>query len=132
MLDSYLRYQVGLSMNMLFPDSPERKCACGCGNLLPKGKRRWFSTECKTKALYEFYVVKGDIQVIRFLLYKTDRGGCRMCGEVTQDWEADHILPVFMGGGGCTLDNFQTLCKSCHLEKSKLSYTIPNVEALKQ
>ena len=29
-------------------------------------------------------------------------------------WEADHILPVHLGGGQCGLDNLQTLCYWCH------------------
>lgn len=29
-------------------------------------------------------------------------------------WEADHILPVVEGGGGCGLDNLRTLCIPCH------------------
>ena len=29
-------------------------------------------------------------------------------------WHADHILPVFRGGGLCTLENLRTLCVVCH------------------
>lgn len=29
-------------------------------------------------------------------------------------WEADHIVPVVEGGGGCELDNYRTLCVPCH------------------
>lgn len=29
-------------------------------------------------------------------------------------WEADHVLPVAEGGGGCGLDNLRTLCIPCH------------------
>ena len=29
-------------------------------------------------------------------------------------WDADHILPVIEGGGGCGLDNYRTLCVTCH------------------
>ena len=34
-------------------------------------------------------------------------------------WEADHIDPVFKGGGQCGLENIQTLCIKCHKIKSK-------------
>jgi len=34
-------------------------------------------------------------------------------------WEADHILAVKLGGGEAPLDNYQTLCKPCHLLKTK-------------
>lgn len=29
-------------------------------------------------------------------------------------WEADHIVPVAEGGGGCGLDGYRTLCVACH------------------
>ncbi len=33
-------------------------------------------------------------------------------------WQADHIHPVAHGGGGCGLDNIQTLCTKCHKAKT--------------
>ena len=29
-------------------------------------------------------------------------------------WDADHIVAVVEGGGGCGLDNYRTLCLWCH------------------
>lgn len=29
-------------------------------------------------------------------------------------WHADHIVPVYRGGGECKLDNMRTLCVACH------------------
>lgn len=29
-------------------------------------------------------------------------------------WEADHIVPVSEGGGGCGIDGYRTLCIECH------------------
>lgn len=29
-------------------------------------------------------------------------------------WQADHIIPVFEGGGHCTITNLRTLCTACH------------------
>eukprot|EP00899_Mesostigma_viride_P005787 jgi/Mesvir1/15209/Mv06441-RA.1 len=31
-------------------------------------------------------------------------------------WHADHVTPVFLGGGECGLGNLRTLCVPCHLE----------------
>ncbi len=33
-------------------------------------------------------------------------------------WDADHILPVAEGGGGCGLDNYRTLCIWCHKDET--------------
>ena len=29
-------------------------------------------------------------------------------------WQADHVVPVAEGGGGCGLENLRTLCLPCH------------------
>uniref|UniRef100_F6GT28 HNH domain-containing protein n=1 Tax=Vitis vinifera TaxID=29760 RepID=F6GT28_VITVI len=29
-------------------------------------------------------------------------------------WHADHIVPVYQGGGECRLENMRTLCVGCH------------------
>ena len=54
-------------------------------------------------------------------MYKRDHGRCANCGldYGYYGWEADHILEVVNGGGGCGLDNFQTLCTECHKEKTR-------------
>ncbi|XP_048500280.1 uncharacterized protein LOC104893980 isoform X3 [Beta vulgaris subsp. vulgaris] len=31
-------------------------------------------------------------------------------------WHADHKIPVFLGGGECTLENMRTLCVACHAD----------------
>jgi len=41
-----------------------------------------------------------------------------------QFWDADHVTAVGLGGGGALLDNFQTLCKPCHMAKTKLDLTL--------
>ena len=33
-------------------------------------------------------------------------------------WEADHIMPVVLGGGVCGLSNYRTLCLRCHKAES--------------
>uniref|UniRef100_A0A1D2A8V2 DNA annealing helicase and endonuclease ZRANB3 n=1 Tax=Auxenochlorella protothecoides TaxID=3075 RepID=A0A1D2A8V2_AUXPR len=29
-------------------------------------------------------------------------------------WHADHVIPVYQGGGGCGIENLRTLCVVCH------------------
>ncbi|XP_006286920.2 DNA annealing helicase and endonuclease ZRANB3 [Capsella rubella] len=31
-------------------------------------------------------------------------------------WHADHIIPVYQGGGECRLENMRTLCVACHAD----------------
>nr|XP_010936358.1 DNA annealing helicase and endonuclease ZRANB3 isoform X1 [Elaeis guineensis] len=34
-------------------------------------------------------------------------------------WHADHMVPVYKGGGECTLENMRTLCVACHFDVTK-------------
>jgi 5-methylcytosine-specific restriction endonuclease McrA len=123
MIDVFRRYQKGLTLNFLFPQKDKSLCACGCNKPLRGRKTRWASKHCQNLAVATFYIVKGDISFIRKELFKRDKGICSNCGKKSSDWDADHILPVYLGGGGCELDNFQTLCKRCHGFKNRLHQT---------
>lgn len=122
MINPFLRYQAGLTLNDLFPKI-NGFCACGCGNQLSKARRKWYSDKCRDMAFITFAIIKGDTTIIRQQLFQIDMGACRMCSEITDNWQADHILPVIEGGAACDLSNFQTLCIKCHTEKTyKLSH----------
>lgn len=132
MIDNFVRYQKNLKLNDLYP-SLDGYCACGCGRKLDGNKTRWYSRECRIKSLYEFYIIKGDSKIIREILFDRDSGFCCNCGVFDENWQADHILSVCEGGGGCTIDNFQTLCQECHKEKTFIlrSNSIPNCSNIK-
>lgn len=118
MIDVYSRYQKRLKLFHLYP-TIDGVCCCGCGQELTGRKKRWASEECQRIAVTQYFIIKGDTQVIRRHLELRDNSICASCGNISDDWEADHIIPVYKGGGGCTLDNFQTLCKKCHKHKTK-------------
>jgi 5-methylcytosine-specific restriction endonuclease McrA len=124
-LNQYSRYQSGLSVGDLFPVRGDGTCAYGCGTQLSGRRRKWCSNECRDSALVEYQIIKGDNTVIREELLKRDSGFCRSCGIYDEKWEADHMLPVFKGGGACYLDNLQTLCFTCHKEKSRFWDRVP-------
>lgn len=129
-INRYQRYQTGLLLSDLFP-SIKGLCACGCGKPIPKGRKKWYSTECRDNAYNYFSIIKGDITIIRLNLFEIDYGACRSCGVITDNWQADHIIPVSQGGGGCDITNFQTLCMDCHLEKT-VSVKLQSNPTLKQ
>ena len=116
-LNQYQRYQTGLTIGHLFPNL-DGFCACGCKRKLPKNRRKWFSNECRDRAYIYFAILKGDTSIIREQLFGRDMGACRLCGLISDEWQADHITPVSMGGSACELSNIQTLCLDCHKEKT--------------
>lgn len=40
-------------------------------------------------------------------------------GKQSHCWEADHIIPVAEGGGGCGLEGYRTLCLECHRAETR-------------
>jgi hypothetical protein len=47
-------------------------------------------------------------------------------------WQADHIVPVALGGGDASLDNYRTLCTPCHLvETERLTSRLKLLDANK-
>lgn len=122
-IDRFSRVQNHLSMGTCYPDSTDGKCCCGCGKNLRGRRTRWATDECSNVAYWARGVRAGHSSAIRFLLSFRDKGLCAECGKIDRSsrwgpWEADHILAVLEGGGGCGLENFQTLCTGCHNSKT--------------
>ena len=42
--------------------------------------------------------------------------------------DADHIKPVYEGGGSCGLDNIRTLCIACHKKNTTTKHDIDQSE----
>lgn len=120
----YTRYQKGMTLQDVFPLREDGLCACGCNKPLTGRQKRWSSKKCQEKALTHFLIIKGDNKTIRRELLKRDNGVCSCCG-ISNQWHADHILPVFRGGGFCDIDNLQTLCLDCHtIKHQKLGHWV--------
>lgn len=113
------RYRTGLAVKDVFPLRDDGLCACGCGAQLQGKQKRWSSKKCSKAAVLEFRIQKGDVKHIRKALLKRDKAVCACCKEKVERWEADHVLAVVNGGGGCSLDGYRTLCVACHREKTK-------------
>jgi len=119
-IDPFKRVQRSLWGGALFPAKKDGLCDCGCGKPLSKRRTRWATKQCQSMYYDLLMVMKGDLQTIRACVFYRDQGFCRHCGVLSENWEADHIIPVHKGGGGCDLSNFQTLCKDCHKTKTRM------------
>lgn len=117
-IDKYSRYQNSFGLHD-YAMNIDNNCACGCGVQLTGRKKRWASSACADKAYLNFAIIKGNNSIIRSTLFERDKGFCNHCGVFDTRWQADHIIPVAKGGGGCTISNLQTLCLYCHNEKTK-------------
>lgn len=116
-IDRYSRYQKDANLIDFTPNISNR-CGCGCGVELTGKKKRWASSSCADRAYSYFSIIKGNNSAIRAALFAIDAGYCRACGVFDDNWQADHVLPVEFGGGGCDISNLQTLCCECHKEKT--------------
>jgi hypothetical protein len=100
-----------------------------CGGLVTPPRRTWCSDEC-----VDSWGVLTSPAIVRNAVWERDQGVCSACGSdcttYTTDfgrvinagrwgpWDADHIVPVWRGGGLCGLDGYQTLCRDCHSAKT--------------
>lgn len=86
------------------------------------------------------WTIRTSPAAVRAAVYKRDHGVCAECGVDTVQpirasreasgrlwhdyyglsapWDADHIIPVWKGGGLAGLDQYQTLCRTCHATKT--------------
>lgn len=125
------RFQ-NVSILQLFPLN-DVFCACGCGQVLPKNRKRWATEECSNFAVAVRYIIYGNTQTIGRYLRKYYGWKCKNCGDYDKghdhgangvvSWiKVDHILPVKLGGGGGWLSNYQLLCHKCHVKKTKKDF----------
>lgn len=95
-----------------------------CSVEVPKGRKTFCSTAC----VHE-WKLRTDPNYVRKQVFERDHGVCSGCGSDTMVmvevrwkrargsghlWQADHIVPVIEYGGECGLENYRTLCTTCH------------------
>ena len=61
---------------------------------------------------------------VRRTVFERDGWRCRTCGRAGK-LECDHIVPLRRGGDPWAVENLQTLCRSCHVGKSRGDWRPP-------
>ena len=56
-------------------------------------------------------------QAVRKVVFRRDNQRCQVCGK--PGFEVDHVKPMHQGGDPWALDNLQTICRQCHIEKTR-------------
>jgi 5-methylcytosine-specific restriction endonuclease McrA len=128
-VNHFVRVQ-SISIADIFPLN-ENLCGCGCGSQVTGRRRRWAKDSCKYFAQAVWGIINGHSEIISsYLNLYNGSIACVKCG-LTDSYKEfkngmsvnaihkDHIIPVFKGGGGCWLSNYQYLCDACHKEKTK-------------
>ena len=113
----------------------QRRPCRWCGGEV-QGRRLTF---CSERCVHE-WKLRTDPGYLRAQVFDRDHGVCAECGVDTEAlrkdkrkldflarrqfekdwgnrrhlWDADHIVPVALGGGECDLSNMRTLCLKCH------------------
>ena len=57
---------------------------------------------------------------LRLRVLTRDKRTCQSCGRRGARFEVDHIKPISAGGAMYDLSNLQSLCRGCHIEKTRI------------
>lgn len=127
-------------------DSQGRKlCACGCQQPLPPNRQTWASSKCYhgwrlihhqgtiRKAIYRrdkgicaicsinasaaFKAIKHEARTVPKHEHKSRWPTWTLSRRT--GWDADHIIPITLGGLYLGLANIRTLCQPCHKRVTK-------------
>ena len=57
-------------------------------------------------------------RLLRLRVFERDGWRCVLCGKAGR-LECDHIVPLQDGGAAFEMDNLRTLCRGCHIGRSR-------------
>ena len=58
---------------------------------------------------------------LRLIIFERDGYRCVQCGRAGK-LHCDHVIPLESGGDETDPDNLQTLCRDCHIKKTRREY----------
>ncbi len=92
-----------------------RTCAF-CNSKLYDRRKIFCNPKCRRafNRKYRFFVITW--RQVRYRTFRRDGWSCVKCGRRAK--EVDHITPLSDGGSEFDLNNCQSLCKSCHMQKT--------------
>ncbi|MFZ1022589.1 MAG: HNH endonuclease signature motif containing protein [Thermoplasmata archaeon] len=92
-----------------------RQCV-ECRTELPSRRTPYCSRRCRWRFQGHYFW-----DAARTYVLHRDRFRCRQCGSRfrVRELEVDHILEIGRGGAPLDYENLQTLCRSCHREKTR-------------
>ena len=64
-------------------------------------------------------------KLLRLRTFERDGWRCVQCGRAGR-LECDHVTPLHRGGDPYSLDNLQSLCRPCHINKTASENTKPD------
>ncbi len=106
------------------PNLPPKRCGSpGCKQFVPAftkyceehQSKMWKKIDCNRGGKDKFYDSKAWRTIREYVLARNPL--CRLC-EGNQAVLVDHIIPRQQGGADLDLDNLQSLCQSCHNQKT--------------
>jgi len=104
-----------------FKDGYEcRWCRKPKSEWIDKRKKFYCSNACR-EAFEKYHYFNFTWSGIRESVWKRDGKKCVKCGRVLSlnDAQIDHVVAIINGGDYFDKDNLQTLCKECHVRKTK-------------
>ena len=66
-------------------------------------------------------------RAVRQAVFRRDGWRCRECGTRVA-LECDHIRPITQAGDWLDMDNLQTLCRGCHIQKTARTKRAERIE----
>ena len=112
-------------------ESARSNRTCGnCGMKLYDKRRIFCNSKCRNCFNRKFRFFAITWRQVRYRTFRRDKWTCVRCGRRAR--EVDHKIPLAEGGKEFDVDNCQSLCRACHLQKTISENRTRNLSKLKR